>query len=553
MGAFDDLIPKAKDAAPPSEAPAVSAPGSAFADLVPKREQTGKAMSVARGAMQGLTFGLADESYGLMKGIGSMVSGGGFSEGYNQGVEEYRARDKIAKEDNPVSSVAGEIAGGMGTGLGLAKGGVTLMRQGMTLPQAMKAGLAEGAAYGAAYGAGNAEGGPAERIQGAVEGAGKGAAIGAAVPAIARGISAGVGKVVSPIGVSPERQAMVDTLAREGVPLTAGQRTGSIPLQYSESILGNAPLAGGRAAKIAADQGEAFTHAAMRRAGGSGRASPENLQTNFDRIGKEFTDLSARNTLQADRQLATDLGSTLTKYDRLLPSEQKQIIGNLASDIVERIKAGNGTMPGEDYQAIRSWLTTAAQGEGNQHAAKAMKGMRDALDNNMMRSISPEDAAAWQTARREYGNIKDIAKAAGGAGAGTAEGIISPQALRSAVASGKNREAYARGQGDFAELARAGNAVMTPLPNSGTAQRTLISGQAGAGGAAAYSADPMWAAIIAAGPTVAGRILMSPMGQAYFGNKAISPAARTAIENRLRAMLQGGAESQSPRLPAPSR
>lgn len=552
MGAFDDLIPKAKEAAP-SEAPPVSAPGGAFKDLIPQREPTGKAMSAARGAMQGLTFGLADESYGLMKGIGSMVSGGGFVDGYNRGVEEYRARDKVAKEDNPVTSVVGEIAGGMGTGLGLAKGGVTLMRQGMALPQAMMAGAAEGAGYGAAYGAGNAEGGLEERYKGARDGAMTGAGIGAAAPVVGRAIGSVAGKVLNPAAIPAERQAAVDILAKEGVPLTAGQRSGSKALQYAESFFGDSPLAGGKASRAMEAQGEAFTDAVMRKAGGSGRATPENVQANFDRIGKQFEDLSARNTLQADRQLATDLGSILTKYDRLLPSEQKQIIGNLASDIVERIKAGNGTMPGEDYQAIRSWLSTAAKGEGNQHAASAMKGMRDALDNNMMRSISPDDAKAWQLARREYGNIKDIASAAGGAGENAASGLISPQALRGATASGKNRELYARGQGDFAELTRAGNQVMAPLPNSGTAQRGMLAGQAGAGSAAAYAADPLMAGIIALGPAAAGRILMSPMAQAYFGNKAISPAARAAIEARLTAMIQGGGQSQSPRLSAPSR
>lgn len=550
MGAFDDLIPKAKESVP-SEAPAASAPGGAFKDLIPQPEKPGMAMSAARGAMQGLTFGLADESYGLMRGIGSMATGGSFTEGYDKGVEEYRARDRAAKEANPISSAAGEIVGGIGSGVALAGTGATLMRPGMTLPQAMMAGAAEGAGYGAAYGAGNAEGGPAGRLQGAQQGLLTGAGIGAATPVVGRVIGSVVGKAVNPAAIPAERQAAVDVLTREGVPLTAGQRSGSKALQYAESFFGDAPLAGGKASHAMEAQGEAFTDAAMRKAGGAGRATPENVQANFDRIGKQFTDLSARNTLQADRQLATELGATLNKYDRLLPSEQKQIVGNLATDIVERIKAGNGTMPGEDYQAIRSWLTTAAQKEGNQHAADAFRGLRDALDNNMMRSISPEDAAAWQTARREYGNIKDIAKAAGGAGEGTASGLISPQALRNAVASGKNREAYARGQGDFADLTRAGNQVMAPLPNSGTAQRGMLAGQAGTGGAAAYSGDPLMAGIIALGPAAAGRILMSPMAQAYFGNKAISPAARAAIESRLTAMIQGGAQSQSPRLPAP--
>jgi len=534
------------------DAPAAANPFDQFD--TPKAAKPGMGTSALRGAVQGLTFGLADESYGLMQGIGGMISGEGFSKAYDRGVAEYRGRDKVAKEANPISSTAGEMAGGMGTGLGLAKQGVTLIKGGMSLGRAMMAGAAEGGLYGAAYGAGNAEGGLDERAKGAQQGLVTGIAVGGAVPLVARGIGAGVARARAPIEVSPERAAAAAVLEREGVPLSAGQRSGNKALQYAESFLGDSLFAGGKASKAMEAQGEAFTDAVMRRAGGAGRATSENVDANFKRIGQAFTDLSARNTLQADRTLATDLGNVLTRYDRLLEPQQKTIVGRLASDIVERIRAGNGTMPGEEYQAIRSWLSDSAQSEGNKHVSRAMKGLRDALDNNMMRSISPEDAAAWQTARREYGNLKDIAKASGGAGAETAGGLISPQALRQAAASGKNREAYARGQGDFAELSRAGNMLMTPLPNSGTAQRGMTLSQTG--GVLAGSAgtvDPLVATIMTLGPSAFGRALWAGPVQKYIAGEAISPGARAAIENRLRAALQGGAGSQSPRLSAPSR
>lgn len=549
MGAFDDLLPKP---AAPSAAPALSAPGNPFADLTPKPvdNRPGMGETAARSAVQGLTFGLADESYGLMQGIGSMVRGESFSKGYEEGVKGFRERDKAGRERNPITATAAEIAGGMGTGLGLVRGGATLMRQGMTLPQAMGAGAVEGAGYGALYGAGNAEGGLQERAQGAAEGAAIGGVIGGAVPAVARGISAATSRAITPMSIPPERQAMIDTLTREGVPLSAGQRTGSRPLQYAESIFGDATLAGGASQRMASDQAEAFTDAAMRRVGGSGRASPENVQANFDRIGQQFRDLSARNAVQADQQLGRDLGATLREYDRVLPTEQRQIVGNLATDIVERFQAGGGVLPGAEYQTARSRLSRMAQNarQSDPEFATAVRGLRDALDNGMMRSISPEDAAAWQTARREYGNIKDLSKAAAGAGAGTAEGLISPQALRSSVASGNNREAYARGQGDFAELARAGNAVMTPLPNSGTAQRGMLAGQAGTGGAAMYAGDPLMAAVVALGPSAFGRALWSGPVQNYLSNQTVTPQVRALIESRVRAALQGGAQSQAPRL-----
>ncbi len=544
MGAFDDLIPKASDEprAPKGE--------GAFADLMPKTPAPSVAETAGRSAVQGLTFGLADESYGLTQGIKGLFTGEGFGAGYERGTKEFRDKEKAGREANPVTATISEIAGGVGTGLGAARAGLTLMRGGMGLPQAMMAGAAEGAVYGAAQGAGNAEGGFAERLEGGQRGAVMGAAVGGAVPAIARGIGAATGRAITPMTIPPERQAMIATLEREGVPLSAGQRTGSRPLQYAESIFGDATLAGGRSQALATSQGEAFTDAAMRRAGGAGRATPENMSDNYERIGQSFRDLSARNNLQVDQGVASDLVSTVREYQRILPSEQRLIVSNLADDIAARFRAGNGVMPGADYQTARSRLSRMSNNarQNDPEFSDAIRGLRNALDNGMMRSITPEDAAAWQLARREYGNWKDLAKASGGAGANSAEGLISPQALRSAVASGRNREAYVRGEGDFADLARAGNAVMTPLPNSGTGQRNMMAGQVGGGAGAAASGDPLTAAIISLGPSAFGRMLWAGPVQRYLSNQAISPGARAAIESRVRASLQGGAQTQSDRL-----
>lgn len=547
MGAFDDLIPKGE------AAPDLTRAAGNFADLMPKApaaEAPGMAETAARSAVQGLTFGLADESYGLTQGVKGLFSGEGFGAGYERGTKEFRANEKAGRAANPVTATLSEIAGGVGTGLGAARAGLTLMRGGMSLPQTMAAGAAEGAAYGAIQGAGNAEGGADERLRGAKEGLLTGALVGAAVPVVARGIGAGVGRAISPATITPERQAMIDVLEREGVPLSAGQRTGSTPMRYAESIFGDATLAGGRATALMTDQAEAFTDAAMRRVGGAGRATPDNMSGNYDRIGQQFRDLSARNTLQADQGLANDLVTTVREYFRVLPSEQRQIVGNLADDIAARFQAGGGTMPGADYQTARSRLSRMSNNarQNDPEFSDAIRGLRDALDNGMTRSISPEDAAAWQTARREYGNWKDIAKAAGGAGANTAEGLVSPQALRTAVASGRNKEAYVRGEGDFAELTRAGNAVMTPLPNSGTGQRNMMTGQVGGGGAALATGDPLTAAIVALGPSAFGRALWSGPVQRYLSNQAITPQLRVLIESRARAALQGGAQTQSDRL-----
>jgi hypothetical protein len=186
--------------------------------------------------------------------------------------------------------------------------------------------------------------------------------------------------------------------------------------------------------------------------------------------------------------------------------------------------------------------------------SQAIRSMRDALDEGMTRSINGADAVAWNVARQQWGNLKTLERAASGAGESAATGLISPQQLRVAASSGAgNRGAYARGQGDFAELARAGNVIMDRLPNSGTAQRNLLTGQIGGGSAAAVMGDPLTAAIISLGPGALGRALWAGPVQRFLAGETISPMARQAIESRVRAALQGGAQSQGQRLSSPSR
>ncbi len=521
-------------------------------EIVKPTEKPGVLETAARSAVQGLTFGLADESYGLTQGIRGLLSGEGFSKGYERGVNEFRSNDKAGREANPVTGVLAEVAGGMGTGLGAMRAGATLMRGGMGLPQAMAASSAEGAGYGALHGAGNAEGGLQDRALEAGKGALTGAAVGAAVPVIARGVGAGVNALRSPASVPAERQAMVNTLRTEGVPITAGQATGSKPLLYAESILGDAPGAGGRSSTIMTGQGDAFTSAALRRAGGDGLATPDNMAANYQRLSTQFNDLSARNTLRADPELGNDINQALQTYGRKLPSEQRALVGNEAVEIVQRLQQGGGRMSGQDYQTIRSDLSQRAADSSDRGFGRALRGLRDALDDAMDRSIAPEDAGLWAETRRQYGNWKDLAKAAGGAGENNAHGRISPQALRSAVASGRNKEAYVRGEGDFADLVRAGNGLMTPLPNSGTAQRVTVgSGITGLAGALAGNGHLGSAALSAIGPGIAGRALLSDTMQAYLSRPELGPATRRAIEARLRAITQGGSQTQSQRLNSP--
>jgi hypothetical protein len=159
--------------------------------------------------------------------------------------------------------------------------------------------------------------------------------------------------------------------------------------------------------------------------------------------------------------------------------------------------------------------------------------MKSALDDAMQRSMAAAkspDLGAWQKVRREYRNIIPLERAATSAGADTATGLISPSQLRTAVVS-QGRRGYARGQGDFADLVRSGEAVMKPLPQSGTAPRAYMMSLPASGaalGAGLFTGNPFLAGGGAFGmlaPPIAGRAIMSRPVQAYLGNQAMPQRA----------------------------
>ena len=364
-----------------------------------------------------------------------------------------------------------------------------------------------------------------------------------------------LGRAITPIPASPARQRLVDILHDEGVTsLTAGQRTGSEPLRYAESALGSTPGAGGPTGRIVREGLDQFTEAAMRRAGTGPTATPEVLANNQRRLGDTFEDLSARNTLNLDPQFGHDIQGVVRDYASTLPTEQRQRVFNVISDL-----ANQGTrIPGDVYQTTRSRLSRVANSSrmSDPEFSGAMRGIRNALDDAMSRSISPADQDAWQAARREYGSQKVLEKTASRAGEATAEGQIVPANLRNTVAT-ENRGAYARGEGPFSELARAGSGVMASMPQSGTAPRaamhaiaSLIGGGLGTVGAPGVGTGIGAATGAVLGPALAGRALMSRPAQAYLGNQLMTPALRN-LDPRQAAIINALMSAQQQRLEAP--
>ena len=61
-------------------------------------------------------FGISDEIGGAITGVGDVLGGGSFSEGYNRFTTRARAIDKPLEEKYPVETIGGAVLGGIATG-----------------------------------------------------------------------------------------------------------------------------------------------------------------------------------------------------------------------------------------------------------------------------------------------------------------------------------------------------------------------------------------------------------------------------------------------------
>ena len=347
------------------------------------------------------------------------------------------------------------------------------------------------------------------------------------------------GRMITPIRTmpNPERQALVAAAEREGIPVTAGQATGSRFLQNIEGMLEQLPFTSGPQRAIREAQERAFTAASLRRAGvNSDVATPDVLNAARTQIGGALGAIANRNTLDASPpQFLNDLVQASNEARRYAARDVERSVLNRIDDVLNKIEPGD-TIPGRAYRELDSDLGKAIRGaEGDMRTR--LNDLRQIMRNQMDASISPADAAEWARLRREYANLMVSARAAGGAGAGAAQGQISPLSLRGALnqSTGGN---YAFGQGDQNELARIGQSVLRAPPDSGTAGRTaagnlltLTLPGSGGGMIGAALGGPLGAAVGAgaglAAPRLAQMLMNSATGQAYLRNNLVQDQVLT--------------------------
>lgn len=513
--------------------------------------QVGYGEDIAKGAAGGLGRGVAG-TLGIGGTVGNLVRAGlgkaGVPEDYlDKGAALVKAMGNI----NPIAkAVTGPDASGVQKGIENYTG---KFYQPQTVPGQYASTLAEFAPSAFIPGGGSIGARAFNTIVPALasETAGQ-ATQGTAAEPYARvmaGLLSGpaAAKVITPFAApGAALQRDINTLTKEGIPLTAGQRTGNRALQWAESNAADMPMGGG-AKKLQADQAAAYDRAVTAKiydpAELRARGVPEGVNLPDPRaaaagqqsLSDKYTQLTANNSLKADPTLINDIYAAEAKYNKnVLPSQRTGDIQAIRDDIANTMIAGQGTMPGDVYQATRSRLGRNAKGMTDPERAAALRDMRGALDRTMERSLPPDQATEWRLNNQRYANMKQVGDPATAA----AGENLSPLKVAQTARAGRPGE-YAAQKGDFDELAKAAATVMKPLPNSGTASRigmqqlfnVLPNALAGgvSGAAAGSMFGPVGAIAGAAAPFVVPKLITSKLGQAYLGNQLMPQNTRDII------------------------
>jgi hypothetical protein len=362
-------------------------------------------------------------------------------------------------------------------------------------------------------------------------------------------------KVVSPINAptNPERERLVEVLDQEGIPLTAGERTGNKRLVKTEQMMSQLPGSGGGMASDAAKQQAAINRSVARRAG----LDTDTLTTEvvndhmYKVLGPEIDRVVTNNTMQispAFQQTVKDVRTSLVGMKAAGAAEIKDLLNQFDNKIQTDPVTGAKTMPGKFYQSLMSDFgdaITSAKGSIRGDLIKVRDGIRTQMESSML----PQDAALLRELNRKYANAALIQGVMGSAGAKAAEGDVSLLQLRQGINRSMGSDAYGKGQGDLNDLARAGQSVLRQPTDSQTPAGTWINklltgaGIGGAGAGAYFLGGTPEAAMAGAavpvlapwaiGTAIRGRIPgtdFSP-GQSYLSNRVasgLSPASLAA-------------------------
>ncbi len=374
--------------------------------FVDEPEQIPGYQSALGGALQGASFGFADELAGAGRALmdPEAIRRQGLLEAYKKQRDISRAKFAQEEQANPKLYFGGELAGGM-----LAPGGAAT-----GLPKAM--------AVGAAYGLGKAEGSPLEQAGQAFTGAALGGvgekALSAASPYLQKGIK-GAGEYIAQKGQALKTAAEPAAFAATGAMLKDMRKAG----KYDQVNKIGRDLLEEKVVTPFASRKEI-----AERAGEKAEQFGKEIGDTLDQLDNVVADMKAN--APADKRKAIYGNHFINRIkNEVLPGiyDNPAIVDEVAPAIEKKLEA-----IGEKYkdkylsfneaeelkrqvQGLIKYeqMNPSAKMEGLQSLAKSMKGtVEDYAEEAAKKAGKPELLEQFQKAKSKYGSMAEAEKIA---------------------------------------------------------------------------------------------------------------------------------------------
>jgi len=347
----------------------------------------------------------------------------------------------------------------------------------------------------------------------------KQAFVGGTAGAVGAGVIKGAGALAEPVtnALGDIGQKAVKTLREAGVPVDVAQATGSAFLNRTKAGLMDNPFTAGKEEAFIATQRAAYNKAIAKTMGEDATAiTPEVIAAAKQRLGENYDNIASRNKVILDQDLQGHLNTIKDKAEQVLSKEDFPTIDKAINNIVNKAKANNGQLNGEQYQSMKEVLDDISAGGGKE--GKYAKDLKEALLSALSRSAEASgnkaDVALLKETNRQYSNMKKIEDVV----LKNPQGDISPSLLSNSLATKSKRYSIYQEDPQLANLARAGKLILEQkLPNSGTMARFLAQ-------------RPLTALVGSAYGKTAQAIMTNPSTAKYL-EQGVSPGALRNILN----------------------
>jgi len=342
--------------------------------------------------------------------------------------------------------------------------------------------------------------------------------------------------------LNPTLGKLQQTLVKNGVDLTPGQALGGV-WKRAEDTMTSVPILGDMIKGTQKKGVVSLNKAAINRSlEPIGKSLPKNvvgrdaIEYANDALSSAYKGLLPKLTGKVDAQFSSDISNikSMVGADDIMNAAEKKKFASIVSNLTKRM-APNGGITGEALKDIESEL--GAKAASFQRGTLQEQALSDALQEvqssvrTMLERTNPQYAKELKNINKGWANFKRVQKAASSVAAD--DGIFTPAQLQNAVKAldkSKDKSAFAKGNALMQDLSESAKSVLPQsIPNSGTADRTIMAALLGGGvyGAGDYYDNPyLKAAALLAVPAAA----YTPAGS-YVLRKALTerPEASRAL------------------------